>query len=738
MSEPGGSVPVSPGPATLLVEIGCEEIPAQMIRKANQDLSEAIVAALGSLAEGAVTSTEFGGPRRIVSLVRGLRARESDREETILGPPKSAAYDAEGRPTRAGEGFARKMGVEVADLRVVAGPRGEVVAATRLTRGRETAEILAETAPRLLGALRFAKMMRWGDEGNVFVRPVHWIVALLDDRVVPFEFAGVRSGRRTWGHRFLAPGPHEISRAEEYESVLRERGAIWPRIEERRRMILELASAEAGAAGGSLRPDDDLVEELTFLTEHPAVVRGSFPAEYLDLPAPVLRTAMRHYQKYLSVQGADGCLLASFVAVLTTEPDPAGRIRRGNEWVLKARLADAKFFFEEDQKRSLAERVEDLARVTFHGRLGSYADKIERMQRLLPPLAEALRLEIEEERAAREAIPLAKADLTTGMVGEFPELQGIVGGIYARLQGHPDACARAIEAQYRPASPTEPVPPPGAPAAVMLSDRIDTLAVCFTAGLIPKGSADPYALRRSALGILRTLIENEIRLDLVPLLDRALAAAAGLRSRACAAEPERREASRGGPRRRGKEAPADPRAALHAFLEQRLRFLMEDAGLRFDAARAALAVGWSDPLLAWRRAKALNALRGREDFLALAAAAKRVRNILAQAAGKGMKVDAGDLDPAQLGAGAEKALFDAMFLVGAEADSLVEGDNHLEALSAIASLRPVVDKFFDDVLVMDPDESIRRNRLALLNQLSNLLSREADFAEIVVEGESPA
>jgi glycyl-tRNA synthetase beta chain len=720
------------------MEIGCEEIPAQMIRKANQDLSEAIVAALGSLAEGAVTSAEFGGPRRIVSLVHGLRAREEDREETILGPPKSAAYDPEGRPTRAAEGFAKKLGVEAADLRVVAGPRGEVVAATRFTRGREAAEIVAEAGPRLLGEIRFAKMMRWGDEGNVFVRPIHWIVALLDDRVVPFEFAGVRSGRRTWGHRFLAPGPHEIPRAQEYESVLREQGAIRPRIEERRRMILDLASAEAGAAGGTLRPDDELVEELTFLTEHPAVVRGSFPSEYLDLPEPVLLTAMRHHQKYLTVQGANGRLLASFVAVLTTDADPAGRIRRGNEWVLKARLADAKFFFEEDQKRGLAERVGDLARITLHGRLGSYADKIARMERLLPPLAEALRLDVEEEQAAREAIPLAKADLTTGMVGEFPELQGIVGGIYARLQGYPERCARAIEEHYSPASPTEPVPSPGAPTAVMLSDRIDTLAVCFTAGLIPRGSADPYALRRSALGILRTLVENEIRLDLGPLLDRALDAAAGLRSGAGATAPERPEASRGGRGKHRKAAPADPRAALCEFLEQRLRFLMEDSGLRFDAARAALAVGWSDPLLAWSRAKALNALRGRDDFLALAVAAKRVRNILTQAAGKGMKVDAGSLDPAQLGAGAERTLFDAMGRVGAEADSLATGDNHLEALSAIASLRPVVDRFFDDVLVMDPEESVRRNRLALLLQLSNLLSREADFAEIVVEGESSA
>jgi glycyl-tRNA synthetase beta chain len=719
-----------PGSAFLL-EVGCEEIPAQMIRRANEDLRAALVNALGPLAEEAASSTAFGGPRRLVSFIEGIRPREEDREETVLGPSRSVAFDGEGRPTRAAEGFARKQGVDLGSLQMTRTPRGEVVSARKSVRGRSAVEILAEACPRVLGSMRFGKMMRWGDKGHTFVRPVHWLAALMDSEVVPFEFTGIVSGRLTWGHRFLGPGPHEIPDARDYEDILLKRGHVTARFEVRRKIILDLAAAEAASAGGTLRRDDGLLDELVFLTEHPAVILGSFPRESLKLPDEVLLTAIRHHQKYLTIQGADGRLLNAFVAVLTTDADGEGLVRRGNEWVLKARLEDARFFYEEDQKRPLEARVEDLEKVTFHARLGSYAGKISRMERLLDLMAPALALGEKETGEARLAVRLCKTDLTTGMVGEFPELQGVMGGIYARMQGHPETCSRAIEEHYRPSSPTEPVPSAGVPAAVALVDKLDTLALCFAAGLIPKGSADPFALRRAALGLLRTLVENEIPLELSPFIEEAMAQAAGAATERAGPEGEKG-------RKRDSRNLVEPLPALRDFLAQRLRFLMEEAGIRLDVARAALAASWSDPLRAWRRASALNELRGKEDFLALAAAAKRVRNILTQAAGKGLDVETQELRQGLFKTPQERKLYDDMCRVDSEADRHAARDDHLGALTAIASLRPVVDEFFDEVLVMDPDQSARLNRIALLVKLSTLLSREADFAEIVVEGESPA
>ena len=716
-----------------LLEIGCEEIPAAMIRPAGADLGEGLLSALGRLGEGAKVVLEYGGPRRIACLIEGVGEREEDRRETVLGPPAATAFSADGAPTRAAEGFARKLGIDVADLRVEASPRGDVVAGSRFIPGRSASRLLAEACPRVIAGLRFGKMMRWGECGHTFVRPVHWILALLDDEIIPFEFAGVASGRTTRGHRFLGPGPHEIPRAGDYDRTLREKGGVVARHEERRRLLAEGAAAAAAEAGGRLREDADLMEELVFLTEHPAVLWGSFSVEFLQLPEAVLMTTMRHHQKYLTVERPDGRLHNAFVAVLNTDPDAEGRIRRGNEWVLRARLADARFFYDEDQIRPLIDRAADLSKITFHARLGSYQDKFTRMQRLIAPeggLLEATGAAGAGGQADLElALRICKADLTTGMVGEFPELQGVIGGIYARVQGHPERAARAVEEHYLPASASGPLPSRGVASALALADKFDTLAVCFKAGFIPKGSADPYGLRRAAMGAVRILIENEMRLSLPRVLDLALAAAETATAPLRKAAEEKEKA--------GKARPAiEPRDALHEFFKLRIQHLMEESGVRFDAARAALSSGWDDPLLAWRRARAVEDLRGEADFLALAAAAKRVRNILGQASAKGMEVGAGDLSPSRLSSGAERGLHDAMGTAAAEAERLAGREDHRGALSRIASLRPAVDRFFDDVLVMDPDEEVRRNRIALLARLANLLSREADFAEIVVEGES--
>ncbi|MGH9870606.1 MAG: glycine--tRNA ligase subunit beta [Candidatus Polarisedimenticolia bacterium] len=714
---------------TFLLEVGCEEIPAGMLPPALDDLTRRILEELGGpdrLGGEIVTPAPLGGPRRLVARITGIRAREEDRVVLATGPPVSAAFDPQGRPTKAALGFARAQGVDPEMLERVAGDKGEVVAARRNVTGRSALEVLAEACPRVLGAMRFPKMMKWGDRGHVFVRPVHWIVALLDGEVVPFEFVGVRSGRLTYGHRFLAPGPHEISSAREYETVLRDRGRVLAVVAERRERLAVRRDEAAAARKWRARPDDALLEELTFLTEWPGIVAGHFPKEYLEIPEPVIVTAMRHHQKYFPAEEADGSLAPGFLAAINQERDESGDIQRGNEWVLKARLADARFFWGEDRKKTLEERRPDLARLTFHEKLGSNLSRAERLESLSAALASWSGASTEDIALVRQAARLAKCDLTTGMVGEFPELQGVMGGIYARHEKLPEGVARAIEEHYLPVSPqgARPATRPG--ALLALADKMDLLAGCFALGLIPKGSADPYGLRRAAMGICLLLVRPPLaESSATPPLRRSLdEALRGYGGQGIAA--------------------ADPEATLNQmvdFVAQRLRFLLEEDGHRFDTARAVLASGFDAVGEAWRRARALTNVRGpahEQDFLALATSAKRIRNILAQAGQKGIALDGAVVEAGRMTDAEERDLHAAVTRVGTALEQRIAEGDYEQALRDIASLRPQVDRFFDKVLVMAPDEGVRRNRLALLQGLLGLLSRVADFSEIVVEGDMSA
>ncbi|HEY3176104.1 MAG TPA: glycine--tRNA ligase subunit beta [Candidatus Polarisedimenticolia bacterium] len=711
---------------TFLLEVGCEEIPAGMLPGALVDLRARLLAALGDkegLGGSAEEPPQFGGPRRLVACITGVRDREDDRVALVSGPPTGAAYDKAGGPTKAAIGFAKAQGVSVEQLEKVRGEKGEVVAVRRRIAGREASAVLAEACPRILSEMRFPKMMRWGDRGHCFVRPIHWIVALLDHEVVEFEFMGVRSGRATSGHRFLSPGPHEVPHASRYEEIVRERGKVIARNADRRERIRQARDRAAAAMGWRAREDEDLLNELTFLNECPGVVTGSFDRAYLDLPAPVIVTAMRHHQKYFPAEGSGGGLAPGFVAVINLPEDPEGLIRRGNEWVLKARLADARFFWTEDRKRKLADRVEDLARLSFHEKLGSYLARTQRLVDLASTLAATIGLDGTAQDRVRIAARLAKCDLLTGMVGEFPELQGIMGGIYAREEGIPIEAARAIEEHYLPISPEGPVPKTPEGAVLALADKLDLMTGCFAAGLIPKGSADPYGLRRAAHGVTRIM------------LSPALAGSSGRVSLKGAVEKSLAlyEAQGIGPAARERV-----REDLLEFLSQRLRFLMEEGRMRFDTARAILAAGFDDVADAWRRGAALTELRtaaSEEDFLALAASAKRIRNILAQARDKGLATD-GPIAAGLLRDKEEKDLHGAVGRVREGLERQVAAGDYVSALRSIASLRPQVDRFFDKVLVMAPEEDLRRNRLALLSGLSQLLSRVADFSEIVVEGEA--
>ncbi len=710
---------------TFLLEVGCEEIPAAALPAALSDLTrrllEELASASGGEGLGGASSdpVPYGGPRRLTAFLTGIRDREPDRVIQVSGPPVKAAYDAAGKPTKAAIGFARAQGIDVESLERVRGDKGEVVAARVPVKGRSAVQVLSESCPRILAGMRFPKMMKWGDAGYSFVRPVHWIVALLDGEIVPFEFMGVAAGRATRGHRFLAPGPHEIDHAGAYETTLLTAGKVVASNGQRRQRIVDARALAAQKMGWQVHEDEALLEELTWLNENPGVIAGTFPADLLDLPEPVLVTSMRVHQKYFPARAADGRLQAGFFAAINQESDPDGLIRRGNEWVLKARLADARFFWAEDRKRPLLDRLPDLDRVTFLEKLGSNLERARRLETLAGWIQAKLRAGTSE--AVRLAARLCKTDLTTGMVGEFPELQGVMGGIYARLEGQPEPVARAIEEHYLPRGTDDDLPSTVEGQLLALADKLDLITGCFSVGLVPKGSADPYGLRRAAQGALRILLSPQLE----------TAAGRLLLSEAIRESTALHEASR--------DQAVRIEEPLMDFVGQRLRHMMETAGMRFDTARAVLSAGFDDPRDAWHRAVALTELRSPDrqaDFDSLATSAKRIRNILSQARDKEIawRVEGPDTD--RLVEGEEKDLAAAVSSVSASVEQRIGASDYNGALKEIASLRPRIDRFFDKVLVMTPDEDLRSNRLALLAGLSALLSRVADFSEIVVEGET--
>lgn len=705
MSAPRGPV--------FLLEIGTEEIPDRFLAEAQEGLRQALAAALEPLALALPDAAwrSWSTPRRLAVAVGPVRLRQEDREEWVTGPPSRAAFDADGRPTRAAEGFARGLGLEPEALQRVQTAKGEYVAARRFVPGRAAAELLGGAAAEAVAGLHFPKMMRWGTVPLRFVRPIRWMVALLDEEIVPLEIAGVRSGRTSRGPRHAGSPAVEIRRGADYAAALRAAGVMADPGERRERIVAGLAAA-GRSAGGDAIADHGLLEMLVHMTEQPAVIAGSFAPEFLSLPREVLVTAMRHHQRYFSV-AADGALCPAFLAVLDRPDDPAGLVRRGHEWVLRARLSDARFFWQEDRKRPLEARGEHLARVIFQEKLGTYAEKVARLERLLPDLAAWLSLPAGSIAAARRAVTLAKNDLSTEMVKEFPELQGVMGGIYARADGEPAAVAEAIAEHYRPAGSGDDLPGSDAGRLLALADRLDTLAGTFAVGLEPTGTRDPYALRRAGLAVVRLLSELPWFLS----LQRAVAAAlAGY-------PPEIRGSGEAAPR-------------LVAFLQERARQAAQGAGHRYDSVAAVLAVQADDPRDAALRLKALTALRAEpaheSAFLALAASFKRIRNL---SSGE----EAGEVDPGALAEAPEKLLHEALARVEQEVEGRVGARDYLGGLEAIASLRPAVDAFLggsrqEGVLVLAPEARLRRNRLALLGRAARLFARIADFSEIVVEG----
>ena len=703
-----------------LLEVRAEEIPARMLAPAVAELAARVSADLAARGlEPAAVETAFT-PRRLVLVATGLPEREPDREERTVGPPASVAFGADGAPTAAALGFARRCGVEPDALERVATDKGEYLAAVVRVAGRPTAEALAEVVPPALAELSWPRTMRWGAGLGPWVRPVHGIVSLFQSgssggAVVPFELFGVAAGDATIGHPVLSPATFSVRGAADHRRKLARRG-IELRPAERLRALAEGMRERARALGGELVEDPELLDKLAAICEIPGVLEGAFDEAFLALPREVLITSLRDHQSALSVEepaaggsgggageGAARRLLPAFLTVMDRPDDPEGRVRAGNEWVVAARLADARFFYDEDRKTPLAARAGQLARLAFHERLGSYAEKAERIAELAVVLCEQLGWD-EEIDDARAAARLLKADLATEMVKEFTSLQGIVGGLYAREQGLPEPVWQAIYDQYLPAGTGDPIPRGRIGKATALADRIDTLVGIFGLGLVPTGSRDPFGLRRAAQGAVRIALEGELPLD----LDLAAARAALLYG-------DKLEKS-------GDEI----LELLRPFHFDRIRHLLGLAGYAYDEIEAALAAEWTSlPDLAARVA-ALHCVREQESFLSVALAAKRIVNIVKDHPEYPFEEEA-LVEPA------EKDLHRAFGALRAGIEAAAAEGEYQAGLQRVAELAPVLDKFFIDVLVMDEDRKLRRNRIALLQGIERAISRIARLTEMVVD-----
>ncbi len=707
-----------------LLEIGCEEIPARMIDAASLELRESVAALLGRERLAAAEITCFDTPRRLTVMVSDIPAAQSDVTETVNGPSVSVAYK-DGQPTPAAHAFAKKSGVEVSQLAKVTTAKGEYLAAKVTRKGRSAADILAENLPKEISSIYWPKNMYWRKTGERFVRPVRWLVAMLDGEAIPLEFDGVFAGKTSRGHRLLSDGPVTIPRAgSAYVDALRA-AKVLGRAEREQQIRKALDAATRTIAGARWREDKSLLDTVVNLTEFPSVILGGFDPQFLVLPEEVLVTVMRDHQKYFAVEDADGKLLPHFLAVLNTDGDREGLIRHGNERVLRARFSDARFFWETDQKRSLLERLELLRHVTFQKDLGSYYEKTQRVQRLCSWLSEIVKQSGTAIRPGviHKAACLAKTDLTTELVKEFTELQGIVGGLYARAQkldsSLPEATrfaiADTIYDHYKPESTEDEVPRSMEGAVLSVGDKADTIAGMFSLGLVPSGSKDPFALRRQANAIVKVIAEKDLPLRLSDILRDARAGYQG-------SDAEKKFVDE-----------AKYSEAVRAFFRERLEFYLKDVrGYAYDVVKAVLAADSEDVVDALARSEAVKQVLHMPEFLAIGAACKRMRNILKQAEDKGI-TPTKTFEYLPDSAHEEKNLAAYVEVNAPKVEALRKKKEYGAALMLLSTAREQVDAFFDKVMVMVEDEKVRANRLALLRTLLREFSTIADFSEIVTD-----
>ena len=682
--------------AEYFFELLTEEIPAWMHDAAQAALLQQLTKLTLDLGEQAddrnpvvVNST----PRRIIFFLSHIPLRESDRDEEVKGPPVKAAYDAEGKPTPALNGFLKKNNATIGD--VIAG--GDYIRVRRTIKGRSAGEILQERVPQIMESLRWPKMMRWGNGEHSYIRPIHSVVSVLDGEHLPLTIFGIASGTTTRGHRTLAPQPIEVLSYNEYVTKL-ELARVVIAADRRRHVMAERARVLGTQAGGTPSVDASIWSQWQYLTEYPGVVRAEFGRDYLALPDEVLVTVMRVHQKQLPIRDANEKLTNSFLAVLDNDADPDGNAAYGNSFVTNARFADAKFFYETDRKRTLESRLRELERLQFQEKLGNYLDKTKRIEKIAAAIS--------DDADTLAAAKLCKTDLVTEMVKEFTDLQGKIGGIYAREEGLPKNTWQAIYDHYLPINIDDALPRTLSGAIVSLADKIDTLVGFFRIGAKPTGSKDPFALRRAAQGVVQILLNRDkrsVKIGVDKLIDIALEAHG---------------------------ATAQAKDDLLAFFAERVRTILEASayGFAYDEIAAAMEAGWASSLTDLvDRITALKAMRGEANFLSILDSAKRIANITAG------QETASRIDPSKLESDIEKRLAELVLLTNDQIEEMIGERDYKRALETFAALAPELETFFDEVMVMVEDESVRRNRMALLRTIGNAVMKIADVTKIVVD-----
>ena len=691
--------------ATFVLEIGSEELPSRFLAPEEGELASRFSGALDEAGLEYGSLRVMSTPRRAVVIVENLNPVQVEREEVISGPPVRVAYDAEGKPTKALEGFVRTNACALEDVFRVETDKGEYVAVRKRTGGAPAAGLLADICPTVITALSFQKRMRWGAYSLAYARPLRWILALLDDAVVPFTVGPMPSGRETCGHRIHGAGPFAVAHANEFLATLAGPCAITIDPAQRRSIIIEGGNAQAAAAGGKVLWKDSLLDEVQGLAEHPVPLLADFDPAYLEVPREVLLTSMESHQKSFGIEGANGELLPHFLTVLNITPEDMGVVKRGWERVLRARLEDARFFWQADLRDTFDHWLQKLDTVIFIGGLGSMGDKTRRLEALCRWLAESCAPELADDAA--RAGRLSKADLVSGLVGEFDTLQGIMGGIYAGRKGESKAVAEALGEQYLPAGPDSPLPRSLAGALLSMADKADTLAGCFGLGMIPTGAADPNGLRRCALGIIRIMLEFGLAIDVRQFFAMAQQLYGD---------------------RQWKLAPHDALDKLMEFFAARLRNYFMSQGQDTLLVDAALGAGAEDVKDCGARLAALAAFSQAEDYEAAVQTFKRVANILRK---QGQAEELSDhWDPALLREDAEKALASTLEEMLPRLDALWAAHDHAAALACLSAVRPAVDAFFAGVMVMCDDADLRRNRLSMLRGLGSRFARLADFSAL--------
>jgi len=683
----------------LLLEIGTEEIPAAFIPKALNDMSSLIRKALIDERISYGTIRTFGTPRRLCLAVADVAERQEDQLIEKLGPAKRVSFDSEGNPTKAALGFAKGQGVDISEVGTLSTDKGEYLCIRKHISGRDTASLLPEILSRQVASLSFKKSMRWGDLDFRFARPIHWILALYGGTVVPFRIENIESGNLSRGHRFMKPEAFPVSNLSDYLTGTREH-FVMVDPEERKRIILEEARKAATAVSGRILENSALLETVAYLVEYPTVVCGSFDRKYLDLPGEVLTTSMMSHQKYFPVVDSTGQLLPYFITINNTLARDPAVVKRGNEKVIRARLSDAQFFFEEDQKTPLEDRVEGLKQVVFHTLLGTSYEKVQRFRKLAAYITERIDPSL-KDRVDRASL-LAKADLDTQMVGEFSELQGIMGREYALLAGEDPAVAKAIYEHYLPLTAGGNLPETHEGAIVSIADKMDTITGFFGVRLVPTGTADPYALRRQALGIINIILEKRYPLMLEDLVSTNLAILDGKMTRPA--------------EETGKD--------VLEFFRGRLENMLISQGHPQDVVSAVLAAGFSDLVQVIRKIEAMETFKTHPAYEPLAIAFKRAGNILKEFGN-------GRIEPSLFSLEEEILLHSTFIETRDKVLQALQKEDYPAALLELAALREPIDRFFGSVMVMVEEEAIRFNRLSLLEALFSLFRRIADFSKIV-------